>query len=70
MSKTQLQWTVAGKSGFDDLKLNKEAPIPQLGDKDVLVKCRSMAFHFGPFLQSTDIEMEQSAVPLSTFATR
>lgn len=37
--KTQKQWTVAGKSGFDDLKFTKDAPIPEIGDKDVLVKC-------------------------------
>ena len=50
MSKAQLQWTVAGKSGFDDLKLNKEAPIPELGDKDVLVKCEFTTFHLEPHL--------------------
>lgn len=37
--KTQKQWTVAGKSGFEDLKFTKDAPIPEIGDKDVLVKC-------------------------------
>jgi NADPH:quinone reductase-like Zn-dependent oxidoreductase len=37
--KTQKQWTVEGRTGFDDLKYNKEALIPEIGDKDVLVKC-------------------------------
>lgn len=32
------QWTVEGKNGFDSLKFNEKAPLPQLGDKDVLVK--------------------------------
>jgi hypothetical protein len=32
------QWTIEGKPGFDSLKLNKSAPVPKLGDKDVLVK--------------------------------
>lgn len=39
MAQTQKQWTVAGKTGFDSLKLNESAAVPQLGDKDVLVKC-------------------------------
>ena len=39
MATTMKQWTVAGKTGFDSLKLDEKAPVPQLGDKDVLVKC-------------------------------
>jgi hypothetical protein len=35
---TAKQWTVEGKTGFDALKLNEKAPVPQIGDKDVLVK--------------------------------
>lgn len=35
---TTKQWTVEGKTGFDALKLNEKAPVPQVGDKDVLVK--------------------------------
>jgi len=41
MSKTQKQWTVGGYTGFDDLKLNESASIPEIGDKGVLVKCES-----------------------------
>ena len=44
MADTQKQWTVAGTTGFDDLKLNESAPIPEIGDKDVLVKCRWREF--------------------------
>lgn len=36
---TQKSWTVAGKTGFQDLKFSTDAPVPQIGDKDVLVKC-------------------------------
>ena len=46
MAKTQKQWTVAGKTGFQDLKLQEDAPIPELGDKDVLVKCELITWHF------------------------
>lgn len=28
-------------TGFDGLKLNADAAVPQIGDKDVLVKCES-----------------------------
>jgi hypothetical protein len=35
--KTTKQWTVAGKTGFDSLKLTEE-PTPQVGDSQVLVK--------------------------------
>lgn len=39
MPSTQKQWTVADtKSGFDGLKLNSEAAVPKIGEKDVLVK--------------------------------
>lgn len=37
---TTKAWTVEGKSGFDALKLNEKAQIPEIGDKDVLVKGR------------------------------
>ena len=34
-------WTIAGKSGFDDLKYHENAKLPPLGDHDVLVN-----FHY------------------------
>ena len=37
---TTKQWTIEGQSGFDALKLNESAPIPKVGDKDVLVKSK------------------------------
>jgi hypothetical protein len=41
---TTKQWTVEGQDGFDALKFNEKAQIPEIGDKDVLVK--SMLLHF------------------------
>jgi len=38
---TTKQWTVQGQDGFDSLKWNEKAPVPSLGDKEVLVKCMS-----------------------------
>ena len=39
MPSTQKQWTVAELTGFDGLKLATDAPVPQIGENDVLVKC-------------------------------
>ena len=39
MPSTQKQWTVAELNGFDGLKLATDAPVPQVGENDVLVKC-------------------------------
>ncbi|KAF2265819.1 alcohol dehydrogenase [Lojkania enalia] len=43
---TTKQWTVEGKNGFDSLKLNEKAPIPQLGDRDVLVKIHAVSLNY------------------------
>ena len=43
---TMKQWKVTGKGGFDDLKLEENAAIPEVGDKDVLVKRKSV--HHNP----------------------
>jgi hypothetical protein len=37
---TTRQWTVHGQNGFDSLKFDEKAPVPKLGDKDVLVKSK------------------------------
>jgi hypothetical protein len=39
MPSTQKQWKVTELTGFDGLKLATDAPVPQIGEKDVLVKC-------------------------------
>ena len=39
MPSTQKQWTVAELNGFDGLKLATDAPVPQVGENEVLVKC-------------------------------
>lgn len=48
---TARQWNVVGKDGFDSLKFNEKAEVPQLGDKDVLVKSKSTLFF--PYAYST-----------------
>jgi len=43
---TQKQWTVQGTGSFDTLKLNDEAKVPELGDKDVLVKFKAVSLNY------------------------
>ncbi|KAJ4986260.1 Zinc-type alcohol dehydrogenase [Stagonosporopsis vannaccii] len=43
---TTKQWKVAGKTGFDALKLEESAPIPKIGDKDVLVKINGASLNY------------------------
>ncbi|KAL8907627.1 MAG: hypothetical protein Q9207_001278 [Kuettlingeria erythrocarpa] len=43
---TTKQWTVVGKSGFDSLKLDEKAQIPQLGNYDVLVKFHYVSLNY------------------------
>jgi len=44
--KTQKQWNVQGQNGFDSLKLNEKAPVPELGDRDVLVKFQAASLNY------------------------
>ncbi|KAF2816368.1 alcohol dehydrogenase [Mytilinidion resinicola] len=44
--QTMQQWTVEGKDGFDSLKLNESAPVPKIGDRDVLVKIHAASLNY------------------------
>ena len=39
---TMKQWKATGKGGFEDLKLEENAAMPEVGDKDVLLKRKSI----------------------------
>ncbi|KAF2188126.1 alcohol dehydrogenase [Zopfia rhizophila CBS 207.26] len=43
---TTQQWTIEGKNGFESLKFNEKAPIPKLGDRDVLVKIHAVSLNY------------------------
>ncbi|KAF2026409.1 alcohol dehydrogenase [Setomelanomma holmii] len=43
---TTKQWTVEGQTGFDALKFNEKAQIPEIGDKDVLVKIQAASLNY------------------------
>ena len=40
---TQKQWKVKGAASFDSLVFNSNAPVPSIGDADVLVKCNTLS---------------------------
>ncbi|MCJ1316180.1 hypothetical protein MMC15_001500 [Xylographa vitiligo] len=54
------QWTVEGTSGFDSLRFNKDAPIPSLGERDVLVH-----FHYAS-LNYRDLIIPKGQYPFGT----
>ena len=43
---TTKQYTLHGTSGFDDIKLEEAAPIPSLGDHDILVKIHGVSLNY------------------------
>ncbi|KAF1846751.1 NAD(P)-binding protein [Cucurbitaria berberidis CBS 394.84] len=43
---TTKQWTVDGNTGFDALNFNENAPVPEVGDKDVLVKIHAASLNY------------------------
>lgn len=44
--KTQKVWTIAGKDGFDSLKLDKNAAVNQPGDYECLVKFHAASLNY------------------------
>jgi len=50
--KTMQQWTIEGKDGFESLKFNESAPVPELGDRDVLVKIHAASLNFRDLIVS------------------
>ncbi|KAG5655137.1 hypothetical protein KAF25_001910 [Fusarium avenaceum] len=44
--QTQKQWVVRGSNGFDSLEFQTEAPIPSIGDLDVLVQIHAVSLNF------------------------
>lgn len=43
---TQKAWTVEGRNGFDSLKWNENHPVPEVGEKDVLVKIHAASLNY------------------------
>lgn len=43
---TTRAWTVQGQNGFDSLKFNEQAQVPEVGDRDVLVKIHAASLNY------------------------
>ncbi|EEU43372.1 uncharacterized protein NECHADRAFT_45382 [Fusarium vanettenii 77-13-4] len=44
--KTQKQWVIRGTGSFESLEFQKEAPVPLIGDQDVLVQIHAVSLNF------------------------
>ncbi len=44
--QTTKQWFIEGQNGFDSLKLNQNAELPELGDHDILVKFHAASLNY------------------------
>ena len=47
---TTKQWAVEGQKGFDSLQLNENAPIPDLGDTECLVRWYYVSLNYRDLL--------------------
>ncbi|KAL6710200.1 hypothetical protein ACN47E_009146 [Coniothyrium glycines] len=43
---TTKAWKVEGKNGFDSLKFHEDAKVPEIGDKDVLLKIHAASLNY------------------------
>lgn len=43
---TMKQWKVQGKNGFDSLRFEEHAPLPQLKERDVLVRIKAASLNY------------------------
>ncbi len=59
---TTKQWSIVGQDGFDSLKFEEKAEIPNLGDHDVLVN-----FHYAS-LNYRDLIIPKVRCPLPPYA--
>jgi NADPH:quinone reductase-like Zn-dependent oxidoreductase len=44
--ETMKAWTIEGKTGFDNLKFNPKAPVPEPSDYEVLVKFHAASLNY------------------------
>ncbi|KAE8306930.1 hypothetical protein BDV41DRAFT_582844 [Aspergillus transmontanensis] len=65
-TSTQQQWVLEGSNGFDSLVL-KDAPLPKVGDKDVLVRFHAASLNYRDLLivkGQYPFPVKESVVPL------
>jgi len=46
LPSTQKQWVISGQEGFDSLKFQTDAPIPKVGENEVLVKLEGASLNY------------------------
>ncbi|KAH7125022.1 hypothetical protein B0J13DRAFT_647173 [Dactylonectria estremocensis] len=68
--QTQKQWVVraSGSGGFDSLQFETEAPIPHVGDRDVLVQIHAVSLNFRDLIIARGLypfPHQDNLVPLS-----
>jgi len=44
--KNTMAWTIQGFNGFDSLKLNEKAAVPEVSDYEVLVKLHAASLNY------------------------
>ncbi|KAH7329433.1 hypothetical protein B0I35DRAFT_474038 [Stachybotrys elegans] len=44
--KTTKQWKVVGRNGFDSLQFDEKAPVPEYGDRDVVVRIHAVSLNY------------------------
>ncbi|KAK7430442.1 hypothetical protein QQZ08_002961 [Neonectria magnoliae] len=66
--KTQKQWVVGTGQGFESLEFQTDAPVPSVGDQDVLVQIHAVSINFRDLViakGSYPFPLKENLVPLS-----
>lgn len=61
--KTAKAWTVQGKNGFDSLKLNEKASVPEVSDYEVLVKLHAASLNYRDLIIPKGTSLEDNYPP-------
>jgi NADPH:quinone reductase-like Zn-dependent oxidoreductase len=64
--KTTASWFVTGTSGFEDLKLEKSVPIPEIGEYDCLVQIQAVSLNYRDLAISKASRLVTQPFPILT----
>lgn len=68
LPSTTSQWTVEGKSGFDSLKPNEKASIPELGDTECLVHFHYASLNYRDLIITKVIALGATMLVRATYS--
>ena len=68
LPSTTSQWTVEGKSGFDSLKPNEKASIPELGDTECLVRFHYASLNYRDLIITKVIALGTTLLVRATYS--